>query len=62
MEYDLAKSSVEKGIIFNDFSKPSTLLEMSAVPTALLWHPHMEEDLEDKYEILYQYMLHFFIV
>ena len=48
VEIDLAKCSVEGGLIFLDSTKPSVALDFAASPTAMMWHPALEGDVEDK--------------
>ncbi|CAM9670144.1 unnamed protein product, partial [Chrysoparadoxa australica] len=45
VEYDLEKSSVEAGVLLTDEPK---LLEQSAIPTAIMWHPLLGDDFEDR--------------
>ena len=54
MEYDLQASSVPAGIVaaksISTDGNPhaSHRLEIFAKPTALVWHPRTEEDVEDR--------------
>lgn len=46
IEYNLQGSSVENGIMIVD---TPVQVETSAKPTALLWHPHIGDDVEDRF-------------
>ena len=49
VEYDLEVSSVISGLMTLDQNTP--LLEVSAVPTSLMWHPRIGDDVEDKFVV-----------
>lgn len=48
VEYDLEVSSVIDGLMVCDNGQ-APLIDCTALPTALMWHPHTEEDSEDKF-------------
>lgn len=50
VEYDLEVSSVISGLMHIDQNTP--LLDLNAVPTALMWHPRSPQDTEDKFVIV----------
>lgn len=45
IEYNLSASSVEAGIVIAD---APVVIELTAKPTAFLWHPHIGNDVEDR--------------
>jgi hypothetical protein len=46
VEFDLHASSVEAGILL---AGDPVVVELTAKPTALLWHPHLDNDVEDRF-------------
>lgn len=46
IEYNLHACSAEAGIVI---SEAPTAIELTAKPTALLWHPHVGDDVEDRF-------------
>jgi len=46
VEYDLARSSVKNGLHLLD--PGATRVELTARPTAIVWHPHIDDDIEDR--------------
>lgn len=46
IEFDLHSSSVEAGIVL---AGDPVVVELTAKPTALLWHPHLDHDVEDRF-------------
>ncbi len=54
MEFDLASSSVTNGlqcvkqVLSDDVTVTANRLELTAVPTAAMWHPRLEDDAEDR--------------
>ena len=49
VEYDLEVSSVVNGLMTIDNSGP--LLDLSSTPTSLMWHPRMNDDVEDRFVV-----------
>lgn len=47
VEYDLEISTVISGLMTVEQATP--LLDLSAIPTSLMWHPRMANDVEDKF-------------
>lgn len=48
VEYDLAASSVDGGVVFTNVITPSITLDTLYCPTCLQWYPYKEGDVEDK--------------
>ena len=54
VEYDLYASSLANGVIAvggNSGGSNRHRLELTAVPTAVMLHPHLEDDVEDRFVI-----------
>jgi len=52
VEYDLDASSVSSGIVCvqaDDSSSAGRLIDQAAIPSSLVWHPHIHGDVEDRY-------------
>jgi cilia- and flagella-associated protein 251 len=47
VEYNLAKSSVRTGVKISE--NGALRIELTARPTAMVWHPHIGEDIEDRF-------------
>lgn len=54
MEYDLFNSTASSGIqcVGNTSSTNSrTRIDLTGRPTAIVWHPHLEDDVEDRFVV-----------
>jgi hypothetical protein len=63
VEYDLESSSAVAGVscVLNDDQAAGRILDQSALPTALMWHPHILGDVEDRFVLLkYCLTIHLF--
>jgi hypothetical protein len=50
VEYDLEASTATTGVscVMTDDQSAGRLVDQSAIPTALMWHPHILGDVEDR--------------
>lgn len=61
MEYDLNFSTVTLGVLclksinVQGRAVSSSCIELTAKPTAIVWHPKLKGDLEDRYDYLLLY-------
>ena len=51
VEYDLEASSVNMGVVCSFNSNFSTKLGVSSRPTAVLWHPALPDDIEERFVV-----------
>jgi WD40 repeat protein len=51
IEYDLQASSVMLGVLICNERPYSTKVESTARPTAMMWHPNIDEEIEDRFTI-----------
>jgi len=54
VEYDVISSSVETGVQFADQTQPNSVLDISSRPTASMWHPKQESDVEDRFIVAFE--------
>lgn len=51
VEYDLFASTAMSGVQVANRASPRTRVDLTGRPTAVMWHPHTEDDVEDRFVV-----------